>query len=88
MVQLDRPDSGEPREADIVHHRIDPSGGDDLFQHVGGSGPIGEIDLVELAREVLRPGSRETDRYVSSRGQSVGDGSPDAFRSASRACRA
>jgi hypothetical protein len=34
---------------------------------------------MELAREVVRPGSRQADRYVSSRGQSIRDGSPDAF---------
>jgi hypothetical protein len=79
MVQLDRPDSGEPRKADIVDHRIDLPARDDLLQHFGGGDPVGQVHLVKLAREVVRPGSGQADRYVSGRGQSIGDGSPDAF---------
>jgi hypothetical protein len=79
MVQLDRPDPGEPREADIVDYRIDPPTRNDLLQRFGSGVLVGEVHLIELPGEVLRPRSRETDRYVSSRGQSVGDGSPDAF---------
>jgi len=79
MVKLDRPDSGEPRKADIVDHRIDLPARDDLSQQFGWWRPGRRGPLMELAREVVRPGSRKADRYVSSRGQSIRDGSPDCL---------
>ena len=54
MIEFDRSDAAEVDEPHVVDHRIDRPGGDDRVQHLGGSGAVGEVDLVELARKVVR----------------------------------
>jgi hypothetical protein len=54
VVEVDGADQAEAGKTDVVDHRIDGAGTDDLRQSCCGRVPIGEVHLVKLSRKVGR----------------------------------
>lgn len=79
MIQLDRADDTEVRETYVVDHRIDGALTDDRVQRRRSRGPIGEINLVKLTREIRGSGSGEANRVIPAGGQPVGHRPSDSF---------
>src|SRR5262249_50560359 len=64
LVEVDGADTTEPREADVVDHRIDPAFCDYLVERGRGRGSVAEVYLVELPGKVRRCNACEPNRLV------------------------
>src|SRR6202012_1630130 len=79
ITRADGADAAELRVADVVDDRVHGALVDDLLQGGRRRGPIGQVDLVELAREVRRRRPRNPAHVVPAGGQAVGDRAADAL---------